>query len=77
MKRIITIILVIMLVAAMTVPAYAATVIPVGKTISFKMPNIKTVNISYSTVCENAKTAIQSNIVNNLFKAYPLNIKIG
>lgn len=77
MRKIIALILVVMLVAAITVPAYAATVVPVGKTISFKMPTIKTVNISYSTVYENAKTAIQSNIVNNLLKAYPLNIKIG
>ena len=70
MRKIIAIILIALLVAAMIVPAYAATIVPIGKTISFKMPTIKTVDVSYDTVYESAKVAIRSNIINNLYKNY-------
>lgn len=70
MRKIITIVLVVLLIAAMTVPAFAANIVPIGKTISFKMPTIKTVDASYSTVYESAKVAIRSNIINTLYKAY-------
>lgn len=70
MRKIITIVLVVLLIAAMTVPTFAANIVPIGKTISFKMPTIKTVDVSYSTVYESAKVAIRSNIINTLYKAY-------
>ena len=68
MRKIITIVLVVLLIAAMTVPAFAANIVPIGKTISFKMPTIKTVDVPYSTVYESAKVAIKANIINNLYK---------
>lgn len=80
MKKIITIVLVMMLITSMTIPAHAAgNIVPVYKgengftirPITFKMPSIKTVDISYSTVYENAKTAIQSNVLNNWIKTHP------
>jgi hypothetical protein len=62
MRKIITIVLVVLLIAAMTVPAFAANIVPIGKTIIFKMPTIKTVDVSYSTVYESAKVAIIKNL---------------
>lgn len=77
MRKIIAIILTLMLVASLTISASAANIVPIGKTISFKMPTIKTVDVSYSSVYGSSKTAIQSNVLNNLYKTYPINIKIG
>lgn len=68
MKKILAIIMAAMIMATMALPASAANIVPVGKTISYKMPSIKTVNVSYDTVYKNAKTAIQSNVINNLYK---------
>ena len=68
MKKIIAIVLVVMLMVSLAITASAATIVPIGKTISFKMPTIKTVDVSYSTVYESAKVAIRSNIINNLYK---------
>lgn len=74
MKRIITIILVIMLVAAMTVPACAATVVPVNKIgIKFQMPSISVPDIP-DNVKENIKTTLPSNFMNNWLKVYRTNL---
>lgn len=68
MKKIIAIVLVVMLMVSLAVTASAANIVPIGKTISFKMPTIKTVDVPYSTVYESAKVAIKANIINNLYK---------
>lgn len=68
MKKIIVIVLVVMLMVSLAVTVSAANIVPIGKTISFKMPTIKTVDVSYSTVYESAKVAIKANIINNLYK---------
>lgn len=68
MKKIIAIILAVMLMVSLAVTASAANIVPIGKTISFKMPTIKTVDVPYSTVYESAKVAIKANIINNLYK---------
>ena len=70
MRKIIAIVLVVMLMVSLAVTASAANIVPIGKTISFKMPTIKTVDVSYGAVYESAKTAIKANIINNLYKAY-------
>lgn len=70
MKKIIAILLAVMLIASLAISASAATIVPIGKTVSYKMPTIKTVNVSYSTVYDSAKVAIRSNIINNLYKSY-------
>ena len=69
MRKIIAIILAVMLIASMTIPAYAATIVPIGKTVSFKMPSIKVPDIP-SSVQETIKTTIPSNFMNNWFKTY-------
>ena len=77
MRKIIAIILVVMLIASMTISANAAgNIVPISKIgISFKVPNIVVPDIPADTVYENAKSAIQSNIVNNILnnwlKAHP------
>ena len=71
MRKIIAVILIVILIAAMAVPAFAANIVPINKIgIKFKMPSIKTVDVSYSTVYESAKVAIRSNIINTLYKTY-------
>lgn len=71
MRKIVVIVLVVMLIASLAVPAFAANIVPISKIgIKFKMPTIKTVDVSYSTVYESAKVAIRSNIINTLYKAY-------
>lgn len=67
MKKIIAIVLVVMLMVSLAVTASAANIVPIGK-LSFKMPTVKTVDVSYSTVYESAKVAIKANIINNLYK---------
>ena len=67
MKKIIAIILAVMLMVSLAVTASAANIVPIGK-LNFKMPTIKTVDVSYSTVYESAKVAI----IKNLYKI-PLN----
>ena len=62
MKKIIAIVLVVMLMVSLAVTASAANIVPIGKTISFKMPTVKTVDISYNTVYESAKVAIIKNL---------------
>lgn len=77
MRKIIAIILVVMLIVAMTVPAYAATVVPINKIgIKFKMPSVTVPDIPKS-VHETVKTTIPSNFMDNWLKANPINIKIG
>lgn len=73
MRKLIAIILAVMLIASMAISASAATVVPIGKTVSYKMPTIKTVDIPASTVYESAKVAIQKNIIGNLYKDYSFN----
>lgn len=73
MKKIITMILVVMLIAAMTIPAYAATIVPVNKIgIKFQMPSISVPDIP-DNVKENIKTTLPSNFMNNWLKVYRTN----
>ena len=68
MKKLITIIIAIMMIAAVSVSANAATIVPIGKTISFTMPSIKTPTIPAGVrenITETAKTAMVNNIMQN------------
>ena len=68
MRKIIAVILAVMLMVSLAVTVSAANIVPIGKTVSFKMPSIKTVDVPYSTVYESAKVAIKANLINNLYK---------
>lgn len=73
MRKIIAVILIVILIAAMTIPAYAATIVPIGKIgIKFKMPSIAVPDIPKS-VHEKVTTTIPSNFMDNWLKAHPLN----
>lgn len=73
MKKIITMILVVMLITSMTVPAYAANIVPVNKIgIKFQMPSISVPDIP-DNVKENIKTTLPSNFMNNWLKVYRTN----
>lgn len=70
MKKIISIILILMLIVSMTISASAATIVPIGKIgVTYKMPSIKVPNLPAS-VHEQVKTTIPSNFMDNLIKAY-------
>lgn len=73
MRKIIAVILIVILIAAMAVPAFAANIVPIGKIgIKFKMPSITAPDIPKS-VHEKVTTAIPSNFMDNWLKAHPLN----
>ena len=72
MKKLIAFILVLMLIVSMTVPVYAATIVPINKTIiNYKMPVIKVPNIPAS-VTENINATVKANVIKNLIKSYPI-----